>query len=148
MEWKGFSENGKEQPYKIIEREIQGFSNFSNQLVELELHQYKERMLKYTSLDRDFQFALNLRSKYVKDYSLQIFTFGYNVDLEKVKLIIEESIHNEVCKIFKNPKTYIILANNKNFTDFVDIIFTSKRFTSILTGLMKIAETNKNDGKT
>lgn len=79
---------------------------------------------------------------------LQVFTVGYNVDLERVKFIVEDSIYKEVSKTYLNPKTYVILKNNHELIDFLDNIFQSNRFTSIITGLMKIAETNKNDGKT
>jgi|APLak6261679142_1056127.scaffolds.fasta_scaffold01098_2 hypothetical protein len=144
MEWKDISENGKEHPYKIIERELQGFSNASKEMVELSLYKYKSSLLKHSPLKKDFQFSLNLRSKYVKDYTLQLFIFGYNVDLEIVEFVIEETIYNEVCKISSKNKPHIILNNNKDLIDFLEILFTSKRFTSILSGLIKIAESNKN----
>lgn len=148
MEWKKISENGKEHPCKIIEREIQGFSIASKELVELRLFEYKGVLLKHSDLNRDFIFSLNLQSKYVKDYLLQVFTIGYNVDLERVKFIVEDSIYKEVSKMLLNPKPYVILKNNHELIDFVNNIFSSKRFSSIITGLIKIAETNKNDGKT
>jgi len=148
MEWKEMSENGKEHPCKIVEREIQGFSIASKELVELKLFQNNGYLLESSTFNRDFEFTLDLSSKYVKGYCLEIFKFGYNVDLEKVKIIIEESIYKEVSKMFLSPKPYVILRNNEDFVKFLNIIFRSNRFMSIMTGLMKIAVTNKNDGKT
>lgn len=142
MEWK-IEESENENPHKIIKKAIEAFSLTAKGLAELDMYQLQGILLKYSGLNNDFVYRLTLRSIYVKEYRMELFTFGYNADLEKINVMAKETIFNDLQNKSIKKALYLTLNNGQDFINFLEKVFTSKKFTSTAIGLIKIAEGNK-----
>lgn len=144
MDWKNVSEPDKEYPNIIIEKIIEAFSLTANGLAHLSFYQLDKPLFKkYSGLTSFFQYRLCLYSEYVNGYWFELFTFGYEADLEKIEVIVNKEIYKEISDRPLTGKPYFILTNGRNFMDFLEAVFQCKKFTSTVSGLMKIAENNK-----
>ncbi len=144
MDWKNVSESDKEYPNKIIEKVMKAFSLTANGLAGLCLMEIKKPIFrKYSGLKGFFQYRLCLYSDYVNGYRFELFVFGYDADLEKIEVIVDEEIYKEISDGPITDKPRFVITNDRNFVDFLEAIFTCKKIANTVSGLMKIAENNK-----
>lgn len=142
MKWKEFNESKKEYPEKVVEDLIEGFSTATKGKVELYVTPLKDTSRIQSRLYTSFQFGLYLSSQYVDKYKLNLFNFGYDVELWPVRGILEEDIHNE---IFDEPQEYgeyLIYDDKDDLISTLHDAFDSERFVSIVEGLIKLANKN------
>lgn len=142
MEWTKFKESTREYPEKAVEKLISGFSTATNELVTLTLQSYGPFERLGSQLNSDFQFSIYLRSQFVPKYKLEVFTFGYNVELAPITFIIEESIFEEVFKRAMRFEEKIVAKDIETLNQMLSEIFATERFKEIVGGLMKIAQKN------
>lgn len=112
MEWKSFKESDKEYPEKIVNESISGFYASTNKLVEMQVSEISDSSRIISGLYSDFQFRLRLKSEYVSKYSFDIFTFGYNIELAPIKVIMEDSIFEEMMgRVMKSKSECIVIKD-------------------------------------
>lgn len=140
MSWKKFEESNAELPEKVIEKMIEGFSDATNDLVQLG-STVKSDLSRFTTsqLDTKFQFDVVLLSNKLPDYSFKLFEFGYDVTLYPVSIYIYPSIASELVKQDTGigPKAKCI--DKDELEKIVHVIFETKIFNDTVSGLMKIA---------
>lgn len=144
MEWKNFKESEREYPEKVVNESISGFHISTNKLVEMQVSELSDSSRINSSLYTNFQFRLRLKSEYVSSYSFDIFTFGYNIELAPIKIILEYSIFEEIKgRTMINNNERINILDEVELKEFLSQVFQTKRFNEIVMGLMKIARKNK-----
>ncbi len=142
MEWKNFEESKTDLPDVLIEKMIEGFSNATSGLAQLSIIPVSElqKLSSTNKLNNRFQFKVLLTSANVPDYSFKVFEFGYNVSLYPVSAIITSSILEELNRQGTIINKISVFENEDNFKKSIELVFGSKRFTEIISGLMKIAK--------
>jgi|GEM_PF-2002155 len=140
MEWKNFKESDKQFPEEIVEQIIDGFSNATQDLAELVIKKKGEYQLS-DRLNSQFQFDVNLTSGYLSNYVFRVFSFGYNIELYPVNVLVDPSIISELntTKYYPNPQE---IVSDEDFKNIVELIFASERFNEIVSGLMKVSKKN------
>lgn len=144
MNWKNFEESQTELPETVVEKMIEGFSSATMELVELGILP-KSEMSRLTTdkLGTRFQFKVILLSRHLPDYSFTVFEFGYNVSLYPVKVLITKSILEELISKGEGVSTITSFDEEQKFHKAIELVFESKRFTEVVSGLMKIAKKKK-----
>jgi len=138
MKWEKFEESKTELPEVIVEKLIEGFSIATKDLAQLSVIEFTTNERLTSKLKTRFQFKLILSSKDVPDYSFKVLEFGYAVNIYPVKLIISNAILFELNNNSEAPEQ--ILNSEKDFKEAVELVFSTKSFTEIVSGLMKIAK--------
>jgi hypothetical protein len=139
MKWNNFEESDKEYPEKIAERSIEGFSKATKGLAELKVSELSDMARITTRVQGDFLYNIRLISPFVNEYSLKIMTFGYDIELSPINFILDEAIHLE---LYNEPLKYdsnMVCQDSKMFSNVLEKVYASKRFTDTVAGLMKIA---------
>lgn len=143
MEWKEFEETKKEYPEKIVENAINGFSIATKNLLQMSIVELNDVSRITSGIRKDFQFSLYLKSEYVEDYKFKIFSFGYNVELTPISIILDSSIFEELYGKEMEHRETLDIENEEHFNLLLEKIFKTNRINEIITGLMKIARRNK-----
>jgi len=141
--WKSFEESDKEYPEKLVEKSIEGFSNATKGLAELKILELSDYTRITTKVPGDFIFSVRLVSPNVKEYSFKVLTFGYDVKLNPINFIAEDSIHQEIYNEPLEYGQYMVCNDGNMFSKTLEKIFTSKKFVETVSGLMKIARKNQ-----
>lgn len=141
--WKKFSESKLEYPEAIVQNAIKGFSEAANHLAEIGIRPTSEFGRITSGLNTEFQFEVTLWSKYLTQYSLTVFSFGYRVDLVPISIDIEDSIYEEIQGRPKQIREFLTIEDQHQFESLIEIIFSCSRFSQIVEGLMKIAAKEK-----
>ena len=136
MEWNKFTESKREYPEELVEKSIQGFSKATSNLLEIEVSRVSEFA---GNLYLDFEFRVLLLSNSLKSYKFEVFRFGYNVDLFPVKLILDETIFEELFSRKMRHREKVSSETEDKFRDALINIFNSHRFSEVVSGLMKIS---------
>lgn len=145
MNWKNFEETPNNFPEKIAKEVICGFSCATEELLELETN-HISRMKAWRfhgNMADDFNFEISLKSPYVIGYYFRVLLFSYDAQLNLVKCKIDDKIKNELGIISSDGIEYsdgIYLCRTKWFADFLELIFKTKQFENVVSGLMKIAK--------
>lgn len=142
MKWTNFEESEKEYPEKIVERTIEGFSKATKGLVEMKISELSDMARITTKVPGDFLFTVRLISPFVKEYSLKLLTFGYDVEINPINFIVEAGIHKELYKEPLGYGAYMTCEDGQMFENVLKKIFSSQKFKETVTGLMKIARKN------
>lgn len=143
MEWKKFNELSIEYPEKVVQSRIQGFDVATDNLANLEL--FKANGVKALSIDLPgtFKFALYLTSQALNNYRFEILSFSYDIKFTPIYLSIEESIDEELFgENYGFEKRTHTVNSVEELKRFLDSIFASKVFETIVGGIIKVA---KND---
>jgi hypothetical protein len=158
MEWIiNIPETEKEIPSKIMQLIINGFLKMTGGQVELVLsdikYQYsklpvglRQSLMKNSVLKSHFQYEVCLRSKYIADYSFEVLSFGYEMDLDKVEIVLDKTILLELDN-GKVTDEKLCIDNGDSFIRFLHSIFNTKKFKNEASGAVKIANENKNSKK-
>lgn len=136
MEWNKFTESKKEYPEELILKSIDGFSKATNNLLDIQVGRINEKL---GDLYVDFEFKLLLTSNTLKSYKFEILRFGYDVELYPVKLLLEESIFEEVYQKKMGYKQTLGAPDEEALNSVLKEIFSTNRFKEVVSGLMKIS---------
>jgi hypothetical protein len=140
MKWNTFTESDKEYPEKIAEKSIEGFSKATMGLAELTINPLSDSERISSKVSGDFLFNIKLISPYLPQYRLKIMTFGYDIMLNPIFFILEDSIHQEIYKERLKFGEQMVSADEKDFSECLEAAFSSNTFNETVTGLMKIAK--------
>jgi len=142
MEWKDFNIEQVNTPNETIEKTINGFEKATKGLLKLNLIEKSdiERMRKKNL--PSFQYDLVLHSPFMPNYKFDVLELFYDVTLYPCILIMEDGIDDElnINPFDKNIK----LQNEEELKQTLEKLFNTKRFESIIAGLMKITTVSKN----
>lgn len=149
MEWKiNFSESDKEIPCNILKKIINEFNRIANGQEELQLHSLifsNKDIERYWSLNNYFKFKLTLTCPHLKDFSMKVLWYGYDVDLEKVDVILNDEIHKEIGNSWgETDGKKLIITNGTEFIEFLYAVFSSKKFCNTVSGLNTILRNKEN----
>ena len=145
MIWEKFEETKNEYPEEIVKEAIKGFSDATDKRVEMVVNKlsFTKAQFNFKSLVGEFYFELNLSSPYVNICEISIMKFCYDASMSSVVCIIHQEILDEIkSKLFSDGieeynKNFI--CSPKIFNNLLEIIFESKKFNSIVSGLIKIS---------
>jgi hypothetical protein len=136
MKWNEFKESEKGYPEDIVAKTIEGFSKATSHLCEIQIAE----PVGFGDLYVDFEFRVLLVSNTIKSYKFEILKFGYNVELFPVYSILEENIFEELAGKKMRHKQKTVQSNEKEFEEFLNNVFGTKRFKDVVSGLMKISK--------
>jgi hypothetical protein len=145
MEWKEFKESKLEYPEKIIQNLITGFNDATRGLATLSILPLSDTSRITSYLGTHFQFGLVLLSQNVEGYRFKVFQFGYDVELSTVRLTIEDHIHKEMFDRFPAYNEVLSYNNDESFIKIIELVFKTKRFNTLVEGLMKVALKGKSN---
>lgn len=139
MEWKKFNVDAVLTPYEVVEKSINGFSEATNKLLNLNLFEKSEIELIRQKNGSNFQYDLILHTKYMRSYKFVVLELFFDVILYPCALKIERNIGKEL----NATNDYIIANDEIELGKSIEIIFNSNKFNEIVGGLMKIASLSK-----
>lgn len=139
MEWKKFKALEIKSPEELIIETIKGFSEATNNLVDMKLLKKSDFEKVSSKLKNQFEYELILFSKYIKGYSFSILEFGFDVELYPVNIAIDVEIYNELNFDFRYDRKVTSIKDEEEFVKSLNFVFQSKRFQTIIGGLMKLA---------
>lgn len=136
MKWNKFSESERIYPDEIVNKLIKGFSNATGQLLELVV----ETSMHNFETQTDFEFRLLLVSHRLENYRFKVATFGYNIEIYPVLIVLDEQIYNELLNIRMLAKDIIKKDTEQEFEELMIKAFESERFQEVVSGLLKISK--------
>ncbi|MCT4237490.1 hypothetical protein EH151_16295 [Elizabethkingia anophelis] len=140
MEWKKFEEKQIELPELAINSMLDGFSIATKNLANLVIQPINNVSRLSSKLNTMFQYEILLVSEKLPDYRFSVFQFGYEINIYPVHLYISTNVidnFEEKDWLFHNQTIYC--ENEEILKKEIKNIFDSKKFTEIVSGLMKIA---------
>lgn len=139
MTWKKFNVLDTEFPEAIVQRRISGFENATEGLAALSIKRLGEFGRLTTDLRGEFKFELVLHSQHLKHFKFVVLSFGYDVTLLPIYLVVEDSIYQEIYgETLFDIKTQKI-DSIEDFDHILKTIFDSKSFELVVSGLMKVS---------
>jgi len=136
MKWSKFEESKRVYPDKVVNKLIKGFSNATGEVLELVV---ETDVLKFET-QTDFVFRLLLVSHRLENYRFKVATFGYNVEIYPVSIVLDEQIYNELFNKEMRPREIIKKDTEQEFEELMVQAFESERFQEVVTGLLKISK--------
>ncbi len=85
-----------------------------------------------------------LHSKYVKGYSFSVLELAYNIELYPFFILLDGDFYKELNNIPTFDKKAMIIESQENWAKTIELLFKSKQFNKIVSGLMKIASIELN----
>jgi len=136
MKWNKFNESERIYPDEIVNKLIKGFPNATGQLLELVV----ETSMHNFETQTDFVFRLLLVSHRLENYRFKVATFGYNVEIYPVSIVLDEQIYNELFNIRMLAKDIKKKDTEQEFEELMIKAFESERFQEVVSGLLKISQ--------
>ena len=136
----GFSQSEYTLPEIYIKNVISGFEAATDRLAYLDIIKTSHGIFSISSLGY-FQFSLVLRSNHLKNYSFKLLDMGYDVSIYPVTIRVEEDIASE-CGYEKDiytDESVVMCDDESALVQLLNQIFSTKKFISTVSGLMKIA---------
>lgn len=137
----GFEEPKANFPDKVMLEIMKSFETATQGLASLSIQEMRGiSRLGLGNLGTTFQYKIVLTSKYLKEYSFEVTSFGYDVSIYPVMFHIEEEIASEMgigedingnCKLSSENEEQLVKA--------VEAVFSTEKFKNTVGGLMKIA---------
>ena len=81
--------------------------------------------MKSSVLKSRFQYKVCLRSKYIEGYSFEVLSFGYDMDLDKIEMTLDEAILLELNN-GKDTNEKLCIQNGDSFIRFLYSVFNKK----------------------
>jgi hypothetical protein len=137
--WQDFTESEKQYPEEIAKAKIEGFSTATKGLAELLISELSDQGRLRSSLNTDFSFRITLVSPLLPQYRFKIMEFGYGVNMDPVKYILEAGIDGELFGADWSLDREKQISNSE-FINTLSLVFASKTFIDLVSGLMKVAQ--------
>lgn len=118
----------------------EGFTKAAKGLAELSTMTLRDVQQITSGLSTDFQYALYLKSDMVPEYRLKVLTFGYDVELMPVKIVLNNDIAEELHGKKLVRGDYITIETEEKFRDYLSSVFRSNHFVNVVSGLLKLAQ--------
>lgn len=118
----------------------EGFTKAAKGLAELRTMTLRDVQQITSGLSTDFQYALYLKSDMVPEYRLKVLTFGYDVELMPVKIVLNNDIAEELHGKKLVRGDYITIETEEKFRDYLSSVFRSNHFVNVVSGLLKLAQ--------
>ncbi len=144
MEWDKFKPLELQTPDEILKGVIKGFSEATGNLIEMTVFKKSDLQKIGSQLSAQFQFELALHSKYVKGYSFSVLELAYNIELYPFFILLDGDFYKELNNIPTFDKKAMIIESQENWAKTIELLFKSKQFNKIVSGLMKIASIELN----
>lgn len=143
MEWKNFDIEEINTPSETVEKSLNGFENATKGLLKLTLFEKSELERLRKKYLPSFQFDLVLHSQFMTNYKFDVLELLYDVTLYPCAIILEKGIAHELD--VKNSQLVVALENEEELQKTLEKVFSTKRFESIVAGLMKITTVAKDE---
>lgn len=146
MNWKNFEKSESKFPERIAQEVISGFKEATQELAELAVEQINSMSAwRFNrNITDDYFFKITLKSEYLNDYNFKVLIFSYDVQLNLVKCQLDDKIEKDLgiitcCEGYDHSAGFHLCKTTK-FSEFLELVFKSKVFESMVSGLMKIAQ--------
>ncbi len=141
MKWPPFEASEKEYPEIVVERNFEGFSKATRELVDIRIREAGDIGRMDLELQVSFQFELLLYSEYLREYRFRVMRFGYDVRLYPVFVIFNYDIALELYPDARHDLNMPFNFENENELDkCVKSVIKTSFFIDTVRGLMKIAK--------
>ena len=141
MDWKDFNIEQINTPNETIKNSLKGFEKATKGLLRLSLFEKSDMERMRKKYAPSFQYDLILHSPYMPNYKFDVLELLYEVTLYPCSLVLENGIEDE---LGINPfEKSLQLQNEEELKLTLEKIFSTKRFESIVSGLMKITSVSK-----
>ena len=135
-----FEANDLPSTKELLEEQAKLLPQLTNDMVHADLIQLEALDMMQIGLSNDFAYRFDIRGKFLKGYSFNLFSFSHDITLYPVEFKIDEKIGNEI-GIKRDPfyGSRITAKDAHQLEKILSDIFSSERLRSVISSIIRLS---------